>query len=96
MTVVDLVHENQDEGLAKLGYNSIADPGKGNYSAGDKFELKLNASRRYLPSSTKWYLDGKRVTGESISLVSGQHTIKAELTISSTTSEVVELEINVN
>lgn len=96
MNVVDLLHDGQDEGLAKLGYNSIADPGKGNYSAGDKFELKLNASRRYLPSSTKWYLDGKRVTGESITLVSGNHTIKAELTISSGTNEIVELEINVN
>ena len=96
MNVVDLLHDGQDEGLAKLGYNSIADPGKGSYSAGDRFELKLNASHRHMPSTTKWYLDGKRVTGDYITLVSGNHTIKAELTISSGTNEIVELEINVN
>ena len=96
MNVVDLVHDGQEEGLAKLGYNSIADPGKGSYSAGDKFELKVNTSRRHLPSTIKWYLDGKRVTGDYITLVSGKHTIKAEMSISSSTNEIVELEINVN
>ncbi len=78
-----------------LNYYTIKNPGKGVYAAGASFALELNevADRPY--SSVEWRLDGTKVTGSSVALTAGAHTVEAVVTLSNGKRQTVVLEINV-
>ena len=80
------------------GYNFIADPKKGSYSAGDVFELVLNETTgtRKPASAIEWLIDDEPVSGTSVTLTAGSHVIEARFTTESGEKKVVELELEVN
>lgn len=80
------------------GYNFIADPKKGSYSAGDVFELVLNETTgtRKPASAIEWLIDDEPVSGSSVTLTAGSHVIEARFTTESGEKKVVELELEVN
>lgn len=82
--------------LADLGFHTI-DPGSGSYKAGDVFQLSLKEAPSRKPSKIFWLYDGELVSGTtSITLFPGQHTIEARLSFQDGSSEVLDLEIEVN
>ncbi|MBR1405315.1 MAG: M6 family metalloprotease domain-containing protein [Bacteroidales bacterium] len=80
------------------GYNFIADPKNGSYSAGDLFELNLieTTGDRKPTSAIEWLLDDEPVSGTSVTLTAGSHVIEARFTTTAGNKEVVELELAVN
>ena len=79
---------------ASLGFNYIANPGKGTYKAGDRFELALVRYEDDVPSSVAWKFDGQTVKADSVSLTAGSHTVEAHLTYPDGSVEVLRLVIN--
>ena len=71
------------------------DPGQGSYSAGDAFALELICSELDPPTVISWYYDGAAVSGSSLTLTAGTHTVSAELALKSGASQTVELELTV-
>ena len=80
--------------LADIGYHCI-DAGSGVYSAGDSFPLRLKEAPSRLPDAVTWYFDGAPVSGTSVTLQSGLHTVEARLGYANGSAEVLELEIEV-
>ena len=81
----------------ELEYPYISNPGKGSYSAGSSFALTLNTPGGYgTVSSVSWTLDGKVVSGSSVSLTSGHHTVEASVTLESGKKDIVSLELDAN
>ena len=78
-----------------LDYYSIKNPGKGVYTAGSSFSLELNAPAGGTYTGVAWRFDGKEVTGSSVALTAGAHTVEAVVTLSETKRQTVVLEINV-
>ncbi|MBR5699656.1 MAG: M6 family metalloprotease domain-containing protein [Bacteroidales bacterium] len=76
-----------------LDYNTIANPGNGVYSAGSAFALQLVESDTRVPQSVAWYLDDEPVSGGSVILPAGQHTIDAHITLTSGVTKIVTLDI---
>ena len=91
MTVGDYVKPD-------TGYNFIADPKNGSYSAGDVFELILNETTgtRKPASAIEWLIDDEPVSGTSVTLTAGSHVIEARFTTESGDKKVIELELEVN
>ena len=91
MTVGDYVKPD-------TGYNFIADPKNGNYSAGDVLDLVLieTTGVRKPASEIEWIFDDEPVSGTSVTLSSGSHVIEARFTTESGDKKVVELELEVN
>jgi len=87
-----VVHE---ESLTAHGYSYI-DLGEDGFVAGESLELKLACPDDAVPSSISWYFDGKTVSGASVALVQGIHTIKARLTYSDGRKETISAEIKVD
>ena len=88
--------EPEVESLADMGFNSIADPNKGLYQAGDSFQLDLDLAPGVTAQSVTWLFDGSDVTGaKSVRLESGRHTITATLTTSDGSIELLELVLEV-
>lgn len=82
--------------LAKMGFNSIVDPGNGSYKAGSSFALKLSLVEGVTANSAKWQYDGIDVSGaKSITLVAGEHLLTAQVTLSNGTRETLQLKLNV-
>ncbi|MBO4742667.1 MAG: M6 family metalloprotease domain-containing protein [Bacteroidales bacterium] len=79
------------------GYNYIADPGNGSYSAGESFSLTLveTTGDRKPSGAIQWYYDDEPVSGQSVRLTSGTHTVAARFTTTEGNTKVVELELNV-
>ena len=79
------------------GYNYIADPKNGSYSAGDVFDLALveTTGDRKPGTDIAWYLDDEPVSGTSLTLSAGSHVIEARFTTTEGKRKVVELEITV-
>lgn len=77
------------------GYNYIADPGNGLYSAGDAFALTLveTSGARKPGTDIAWYLDDEPVSGTSVTLTAGSHVIEARFTTTEGKRKVVELEL---
>ena len=71
------------------------DPGQGSYSTGDEFALELISSELDPPTVISWYYDGVAVSGNSLTLTAGTHTVSAELSLKSGASQTVELELTV-
>lgn len=79
---------------AGLDYAVIANPGKGQYNAGDSFALELSGADDV--SSVSWKFDGAGVSSSSVILSVGEHTIDAAVTTASGRTYTVTLEITVN
>ena len=79
----------------ELEYNVIDNPGNGVYAAGDLFEFKLIETSASPVSSVAWYFDDEPVSGATVRLKAGRHTVEAVLTLSSGDTQTVTLEISV-
>ena len=79
------------------GYNYIADPKNGRYSAGDAFDLTLveTEGARKPGSDIAWYLDDEPVSGPSVTLSAGTHVVEARFTTTEGKQKVVELTLTV-
>ena len=75
------------------GYNYIADPKNGRYSAGDAFELTLveTEGARKPGSDIGWYLDDEPVSGPSVTLQAGTHVVEARFSTTEGKQKIVEL-----
>ena len=78
----------------ELGFNYIANPGNGTYSAGDRFELALVRYEGAEPSSVSWTFDGQAVQAGSVTLTAGNHAVEAHLTYPDGAVEVIRLVIH--
>ena len=84
---------------SEVNYNYIYNPGYGNYSVGDTFELTLVEAEgdRKPGTPIQWFFDDEPVNGEGIVLkYAGRHLVEARFTTTEGKTKVVELEINVN
>ena len=79
------------------GYNYIADPKNGRYSAGEAFDLTLveTEGARKPGSDIAWYLDDEPVSGPSVTLSAGTHVVEARFTTTEGKQKVVELTLTV-
>ena len=78
---------------ADIGYNTIANPGKGSYSAGSKFDFQLVEVATRPVQSVKWYFDGALQSAGSVTLTAGSHIVEAVLSLEDGTVDTVTLEI---
>lgn len=85
-----------DSSLAKMGFNSIADPKGGQYKAGDSFAFNLDTAKENKPAKVEWYWDGAKQSGTSVTVTAGKHTVMAKLFYSSADTEEITLEITAN
>ena len=86
----------EDEDLiAKAGFSYIGVPDNFSFTAGEEFPLNLILGKNCNPKSIVWTLDGRTVSGESITLTSGDHTLHATLYYSDGSDETIELEMEV-
>lgn len=84
-----------DTSLAGLGYNIIDLP-EGDLTAGMDLPLRIIPSKKgAAPVSMLWKYDGEDVTGESILLTAGEHTLKVTLIYESGDDETIEVEFDV-
>ena len=82
--------------LARMGFNAIADPGDGEYKAGESFPLELALVEGVTATAETWTFDGGDVTGaKSVSLTAGTHTLTARVSLSDGTKETLQLILNV-
>ena len=81
-----------------MGYNYIADPGNGSYTAGTVFNLQLIETQgdRKPGSVIQWFFDDEAVSGPTVTLPSGTHLIEARFTTTEGKTKIVELEVSVN
>ena len=86
--------EDQDP-IAYAGFSYISVPKDFSFTAGAVFPLELVVGRGTNPISTVWSLDGQVVSGDSITLTSGNHTLRATLFYSAGSDETIELEMEV-
>ncbi len=78
---------------AGLSYYSISNPGKGSYTAGSPFALALNEVDGLSYTSVEWRLDGSAVSGPSVTLTAGAHTVEAVVHLQDGKRQVVTLEL---
>ena len=82
--------------LAKMGFNSIADPGNGQYTAGSSFPLNLSLRDGLNLVYVTWTFDGKDVSGaKSVTLTAGTHDITAKASYSDGSKETLQLILDV-
>ena len=82
--------------ISLLGYNFIDNPGSGTYSNNSRFYFNLVTAESNPPSSVAWYYDDVRKTSSYVTVRTGEHTVRAELTYDDGTTETLILEITVN
>ncbi|MDD6103491.1 MAG: M6 family metalloprotease domain-containing protein [Bacteroidales bacterium] len=90
---IKLSELSTDNAFYELGFNVIVSP-KETYKAGDTFELQLTQSNKVV-KSVKWFMDSNAISGSSVNLQAGEHTIKAEITYPGGEVEIEVLEIKV-
>lgn len=102
------ITENGDNATVRLSFNIGGEPieefydlginaiylEKSNYVNGDVLEFLLSLSNK-VPVSTTWYFDGIMNSNGSVTLTTGEHTIRAELIYEDGTSEIISTKINV-
>lgn len=79
-----------------LDYFSIKNPGNGSYMAGTSFPLALNEVANHPYTSVEWRLDGTKVTGSTVTLTAGAHTVEAVISLQDGKRQIVTLELKVN
>ena len=96
--VFDFVLTVGDYEAPDTGYNFIADPQNGSYSAGYSFPLTLIETQgdRKPQGTIAWYMDDEPLSGTSVTLPSGTHVIEARFTTADGKNKIVELEVSVN
>ena len=82
--------------ISVMGYNFIDNPGNGTYSNNSRFNFKLVTAESNPPSSVEWYYDDARKTSSYVTVRTGDHTVRAELTYADGSTETLILEITVN
>ena len=82
--------------ISLLGFNFIKNPGSGVYDNRARFYFELGTAASNPPSSVAWYYDNNRKTTTYVTLSTGKHTIRAELTYADGSTETLILEITVN
>ena len=83
--------------FAQMGIPAIADPRRGQYTAGDVFQLQMQLPEGLSVSSSEWFFDGEEKTGaKSVSLTAGAHTVTAVLHYADGSTETFDLVLNVN
>jgi M6 family metalloprotease-like protein len=94
----DFVLTVGDYEIPDTGYNYIADPQNGSYSAGYSFPLTLIETQgdRKPQGTIAWYMDDEPLSGTSVTLPSGTHVIEARFTTADGKNKIVELEVSVN
>ena len=97
-TIFDFVLTVGDYEVPDTGYNYIADPQNGSYSAGYSFPLTLIETQgdRKPQGTIAWYMDDEPLSGTSVTLPSGTHVIEARFTTVDGKNKIVELEVSVN
>lgn len=89
--------EDKPLSFVQMGIPAIADPGKGDYTAGDAFQLQMELPEGLSVSSSEWLYDGKEISGaKSVSLTAGTHTVTAVLHYADGSTETFDLVLNVN
>ena len=78
-----------------LEYPYIANPGKGEYAAGSRFNLSLVLPDGYVASEVRWLFDGKAVPDGAVILSGGSHVVEAQLSTEGGRKDTVSLEIEV-
>ena len=78
---------------SNIDYTVISNPGDGLYHAGDNFNLSLVEAEGETVSSVSWYFDDEPVSGNSVRLKAGSHTVEAVLTLSTGAVKTVTLEL---
>ena len=78
-----------------MGFNYIANPGNGVYTAGERFSLTVVETEYDAPQGITWYYDGILTQADSVSLTAGTHQIEARLRFSDGTIERIYLTIQV-
>ncbi len=96
--IFDFVLTVGDYEVPDTGYNYIADPQNGSYSAGYSFPLTLIETQgdRKPQGTIAWYMDDEPLSGTSVTLPSGTHVIEARFTTADGKNKIVELEVFVN
>ena len=77
----------------RLDFPYIANPGRGSYAAGSSFPLEVVMPEGQELQSVRWKLDGKGVSGSSVDLPAGSHTLEANVTLADGKSYQVKLEL---
>ena len=77
----------------ELDYTVISNPGNGVYAAGSMFDLSLEESEARPAVSVEWYFDDEPVSGSSVLLRAGAHTVEAVITLDSGEIQTVTLEL---
>lgn len=82
--------------LARAGFNVI-DPGDSfTHRSGEVFPLRLlQATGTNAPTAVSWQYDGTAVSGDSVTLTRGTHTVRALLTLSGGRRETLQLRLEV-
>ena len=86
--IISMKVRSEGGAVHTLGFCTISNPSGGYYSDGDTFSLTLTRSSR-TPKSTTWYYDGTQVSGSSVTLRAGVHTVKAVLIFDDGTRETL-------
>ncbi len=96
--IFDFILTVGDYEAPDTGYNYIADPQNGSYSAGYSFPLTLieTQGERKPGTAIAWYMDDEPLSGTSVMLPSGTHVIEARFTTVDGKNKIVELEVSVN
>ena len=96
--IFDIILTVGDYEAPDTGYNYIADPQNGSYSAGYSFPLTLIETQgdRKPQGTIAWYMDDEPLSGTSVTLPSGTHVIEARFTTVDGKNKIVELEVSVN
>lgn len=76
-----------------LEFATISNPGGGTYRAGVPFELSLKEPSADPSASVEWSFDGYPVSGPSVTLTAGSHSIDALVTTQSGRKYTLTLEI---
>lgn len=88
--------QGQELTLADMGFNAIADPGRGRYTAGSAFALSVQLAEGVSLSGTiAWKLDGQSVASgaKSVTLSAGAHILTATCQYTDGTTETLELRL---
>lgn len=78
-----------------MGFNYIANPGGGSYTAGERFNLELVRTEYDVPQSVTWYFDGTQVSASSLTLTAGSHEVKALLRFADGSTDTLYLNLQV-
>ena len=97
VTVIDdgTTPEEEEDPISAAGFSYISVPKDFSFTSGAVFPLELIVGKNTNPSAIVWSIDGRSITGESITLTSGDHTLRATLYYSDGSDETIELEMEV-